>query len=139
MIGSTQGFQTTVTPDVQTDVAEEQSRLIVVDQTVTLGEVVRALNAVGVTLRETWWRSCRPCARLVLFKRILRLCVEATETLWKYEMFCRTAGLAQMSAAQPAGPERTQGQGRIAQESPSALHKAGQEFALTLSPILLNM
>ena len=51
VIGSTQG-QTTVTPDVQTDVAEEQSRLIVVDQTVTLGEVVRALNAVGVTPRD---------------------------------------------------------------------------------------
>lgn len=51
LIGSTQG-QTTVTPDVQTEVAEEQSRLIVVDQTVTLGEVVRALNAVGVTPRD---------------------------------------------------------------------------------------
>ncbi len=37
---------------MQTEVAEEQSRLIVVDQTVTLGEVVRALNAVGVTPRD---------------------------------------------------------------------------------------
>ncbi len=51
VIGSTQG-QTTVTPDVQTEVAEQESRLIVVDQTVTLGEVVRALNAVGVTPRD---------------------------------------------------------------------------------------
>ncbi|HMZ53628.1 MAG: flagellar basal body P-ring protein FlgI [Nitrospira sp.] len=51
LIGSTQG-QTTVTPDVQTEVAEQESRLIVVDQTVTLGEVVRALNAVGVTPRD---------------------------------------------------------------------------------------
>ncbi|MFZ1554579.1 MAG: flagellar basal body P-ring protein FlgI, partial [Nitrospira sp.] len=51
LIGSTQG-QTTVTPDVQTEVTEQESRLIVVDQTVTLGEVVRALNAVGVTPRD---------------------------------------------------------------------------------------
>ena len=51
LIGSTQG-QTTVTPDVQTEVIEQESRLIVVDQTVTLGEVVRALNAVGVTPRD---------------------------------------------------------------------------------------
>lgn len=51
LVGSTQG-QTVVTPDVQTDVKEEESRLIVVDQTVTLGDVVRALNAVGVTPRD---------------------------------------------------------------------------------------
>ena len=51
VVGSTQG-QTTVTPDVQTEVKEQESRLIVVDQTVTLGEVVRALNAVGVTPRD---------------------------------------------------------------------------------------
>ena len=37
---------------MQTEVAEQESRLIVVDQTVTLGEVVRALNAVGVTPRD---------------------------------------------------------------------------------------
>lgn len=48
--------------------------------------------------------------------------------------------LAQMSAAQPAGLERTQGQGRIAQESPSALHKAGQEFeAYFISYLIKNM
>ena len=51
LIGSTSG-QTTVTPDVQTEVKEQESRLIVVDDTVTLGEVVRALNAVGVTPRD---------------------------------------------------------------------------------------
>jgi flagellar P-ring protein precursor FlgI len=51
VIGSTQG-QTTVTPDVQTEVKEQESRLVVVDQTVTLGDVVRALNAVGVTPRD---------------------------------------------------------------------------------------
>lgn len=51
LIGST-GGQTTVTPDVQTEVKEEESRLMVVDETVTLGEVVRALNAVGVTPRD---------------------------------------------------------------------------------------
>jgi len=51
IIGST-GGQTTVTEDVQTEVKEEESRLVVVDETVTLGEVVRALNAVGVTPRD---------------------------------------------------------------------------------------
>ena len=51
LVGSTAG-QTVVTPDVQTEVKEQESRLIVVDDTVTLGEVVRALNAVGVTPRD---------------------------------------------------------------------------------------
>lgn len=51
LIGSSAG-QTTVTPDVQTEIKEQESRLIVVDETVTLGEVVRALNAVGVTPRD---------------------------------------------------------------------------------------
>ena len=51
LIGST-GGQTTVTPDVQTEIKEQESRLVVVDETVTLGEVVRALNAVGVTPRD---------------------------------------------------------------------------------------
>ncbi len=50
-IGST-GGQTVVTPDVQTDVKEQEARLVVVDETVTLGEVVKALNAVGVTPRD---------------------------------------------------------------------------------------
>lgn len=48
VIGSAAG-QTTVTEDVQTEAKEQESRLVVVDETVTLGEVVRALNAVGVT------------------------------------------------------------------------------------------
>jgi flagellar P-ring protein precursor FlgI len=51
VIGSSAG-QTVVTPDVQTEVKEEPSRLLVVDETVTLGEVVQALNAVGVTPRD---------------------------------------------------------------------------------------
>ena len=51
VIGST-GGQTVVTPDVQTEVQEEQTRLLLVDETITLGEVVKALNAVGVTPRD---------------------------------------------------------------------------------------
>lgn len=51
LVGSTSG-QTVVTPDVQTEVKEQESRLVVVDDTVTLGDVVRALNAVGVTPRD---------------------------------------------------------------------------------------
>lgn len=51
VIGST-GGQTTVVPDVQTDVKEQEARLVMVDETVTLGDVVRALNAVGVTPRD---------------------------------------------------------------------------------------
>jgi flagellar P-ring protein precursor FlgI len=51
LVGST-GGQTVVTPDVQTEVKEEESRLMVVEETVTLGDVVRALNAVGVTPRD---------------------------------------------------------------------------------------
>lgn len=51
LIGSSAG-QTTVTPDVQTEIKEQESRLLVVDETVTLGDVVRALNAVGVTPRD---------------------------------------------------------------------------------------
>jgi flagellar P-ring protein FlgI len=51
VIGSSAG-QTVVTPDVQTEIKEEPSRLLVVDETVTLGEVVQALNAVGVTPRD---------------------------------------------------------------------------------------
>jgi flagellar P-ring protein precursor FlgI len=49
--GSSLG-ETRVTDDVQTQVQEQQSRLMVVDETVTLGEVVRALNAVGITPRD---------------------------------------------------------------------------------------
>lgn len=52
LIGSASSQPATVTEDVQTEVKEQESRLIVVDETVTLGEVVRALNAVGVTPRD---------------------------------------------------------------------------------------
>ena len=51
LVGAAAG-QTTVTEDVQTEVKEQESRLVVVDETVTLGEVVQALNAVGVTPRD---------------------------------------------------------------------------------------
>ena len=43
---------TTVTEDVHTEVKEQESRLVVMDETVTLGDVVGALNAVGVTPRD---------------------------------------------------------------------------------------
>ena len=52
LLGGPSGGQTTVTEDVQTEAKEQESRLMVVDETVTLGEVVRALNAVGVTPRD---------------------------------------------------------------------------------------
>lgn len=52
LLGGPSGGQTTVTEDVQTEAKEQESRLVVVDETVTLGEVVRALNAVGVTPRD---------------------------------------------------------------------------------------
>ena len=52
LIGSASNQPATVTEDVQTEVKEQESRLMVVDETVTLGEVVRALNAVGVTPRD---------------------------------------------------------------------------------------
>ncbi len=52
LIGSAGNQPATVTEDAQTEVKEQESRLIVVDETVTLGEVVRALNAVGVTPRD---------------------------------------------------------------------------------------
>lgn len=51
VVGTTAG-QTVVTPDTETEVKEDQSRLLLIDATVTLGEVVRALNAVGVTPRD---------------------------------------------------------------------------------------
>jgi flagellar P-ring protein precursor FlgI len=51
VVGAT-GGQAVVTPDVQTEVQEEQTRLLLVDETITLGEVVKALNAVGVTPRD---------------------------------------------------------------------------------------
>jgi flagellar P-ring protein precursor FlgI len=41
--------RTVVTPDVETDVEEENSRVIQVDGSVTLGDLVKALNSLGVT------------------------------------------------------------------------------------------
>ena len=52
VVGGAAGGQTVVTEDVQTVVEEEKTRLLVVEETVTLGEVVKALNAVGVTPRD---------------------------------------------------------------------------------------
>jgi flagellar P-ring protein precursor FlgI len=44
--------QTVITPDTTINVQEENSRLHVVDGGVNIGEVVRALNALGVTPRD---------------------------------------------------------------------------------------
>jgi flagellar P-ring protein precursor FlgI len=41
-----------VTPDVDIEVDEEDSRVIQVGRSVTLGDLVRALNSVGVTPRD---------------------------------------------------------------------------------------
>ncbi len=46
------GGATVVTEEQRAEVQEEQASLIVVDETVTLGDVVQALNAVGVTPRD---------------------------------------------------------------------------------------
>ncbi|RMH08899.1 MAG: flagellar basal body P-ring protein FlgI [Nitrospirae bacterium] len=46
------GGQTVVTPEVNTTIDEEPGRVIQVDQSVTLGDLVKALNAVGVTPRD---------------------------------------------------------------------------------------
>ncbi len=44
--------ETTVVPVEETNVKEEKSRLILLPESVTLGDVVRALNMVGVTPRD---------------------------------------------------------------------------------------
>ena len=46
------GGQTVVTPETQVNVAEEKKNLIVVSQGVTIQEVVKALNAIGVSPRD---------------------------------------------------------------------------------------
>ncbi len=51
LIGSAAG-ETVVTPDVEVDVEEDKKRVIQVDGSVTLGDLVNALNAVGVTPRD---------------------------------------------------------------------------------------
>lgn len=51
LIGSAAG-ETVVTPEVDTEVEEDKKRVIQVDGSVTLGDLVRALNSVGVTPRD---------------------------------------------------------------------------------------
>ncbi len=50
--GASTGGSTVVTPDIETEIEEEESRVIQVDGSVTLGDLVRALNSVGVTPRD---------------------------------------------------------------------------------------
>ena len=51
LIGSAAG-ETVVTPDVEAEVEEDKKRVIQVDGSVTLGDLVNALNSVGVTPRD---------------------------------------------------------------------------------------
>ncbi len=51
LIGSAAG-ETVVTPEVDTEVEEDVQRVIQVDESVTLGDLVKALNSVGVTPRD---------------------------------------------------------------------------------------
>ncbi len=51
LIGSAAG-NTVVTPSVDTEAEEEKDRVIQVDGSVTLGDLVKALNSVGVTPRD---------------------------------------------------------------------------------------
>ncbi|MBN1548840.1 MAG: flagellar basal body P-ring protein FlgI, partial [Syntrophaceae bacterium] len=46
------GGQTVVTPETTVGAAEEKNQLMVVPQGVTIQEVVKALNAIGVTPRD---------------------------------------------------------------------------------------
>ncbi|WP_420888062.1 flagellar basal body P-ring protein FlgI [Candidatus Nitronereus thalassa] len=46
------GGETVVTPEVDTNIEEEDGRVIQVDGSVTLGDLVKALNSVGVTPRD---------------------------------------------------------------------------------------
>jgi flagellar P-ring protein precursor FlgI len=51
LVGNAAG-QTVVTPEVETKVEEEPARLSLLEQSVTLGDVVRGLNSVGVSPRD---------------------------------------------------------------------------------------
>ena len=51
LIGSSAG-QTVVTPDVEPTIEEDPGRVVQVDGSVTLGDLVKALNSVGVTPRD---------------------------------------------------------------------------------------
>jgi flagellar P-ring protein precursor FlgI len=46
------GGQTVVTPESQVSAAEEKKQMVIVPQGVTIQEVVRALNAIGVSPRD---------------------------------------------------------------------------------------
>ena len=46
------GGSTVVTPESQVSVAEENSRLLLIPKGRTIGELVHALNAIGVTPRD---------------------------------------------------------------------------------------
>jgi len=46
------GGETVVPPEVETDIQEEDGRVIQVDGSITLGDLVKALNSVGVTPRD---------------------------------------------------------------------------------------
>jgi flagellar P-ring protein precursor FlgI len=46
------GGQTTVTPQTEVDVAEDQAQLVNLEAGATLADVVRALNLLGVTPRD---------------------------------------------------------------------------------------
>ncbi len=50
--GAQSGGETVVTPDIEAEIEEEPSRVIQVDRSVTLGDLVKALNSVGVTPRD---------------------------------------------------------------------------------------
>jgi len=51
LVGNAAG-QTVVTPEVETTVKEDEARLLLLEQTVTLSDVVRGLNSVGITPRD---------------------------------------------------------------------------------------
>jgi flagellar P-ring protein precursor FlgI len=51
VIGNAAG-QTIVTPEVETTIKEDETRLILLEQSVTLSDVVRGLNSVGITPRD---------------------------------------------------------------------------------------
>jgi flagellar P-ring protein precursor FlgI len=46
------GGATVVTPETEVKIEEEKNRLLLVPQGSTIGEMVRALNAIGVTPRD---------------------------------------------------------------------------------------
>ncbi len=51
LVGNAAG-QTVVTPEVETTVKEDPARFMLIEQSVTLSDVVRGLNSVGITPRD---------------------------------------------------------------------------------------